>query len=47
MAKKKKGDKTRNLLVEWAWRAKANAAGSHGDKKKESRRKACRKKVEY
>lgn len=48
MAKAKKiGFKTRNLLAEWAWRAKKNAAGSHGNKKKEKSKKACRRKVEH
>jgi hypothetical protein len=44
MAKKNKRDfqKTRNHLANWAWQNKRNAAGSHGDARKEKSRKACR-----
>lgn len=42
--------KSRNLLAQWAWQNKCNAAGFHGpkgNKKREANKKACRNKVDY
>ena len=39
---KNKPLKTRNHLAVWMWQNKGNAAGCHGDKRKEQSRKACR-----